>query len=197
MDTALTSTSWGPHNGPQADMYSGAGGYHFSGKSYGTSTHQEKLGCIDCHMPSVAANAGLGDHSFFPQLSTCTSCHANAMDFDINGGRSQTELGLFEIQKALNNAGYLTRSAAAPYQPLSSSELSDGAFDLDKVRPGGGPDGGTLHLTTDQAGGLYDYLIVARDKSLGAHNPKYTRQIMYDAYFATTGMAPTTIVRPQ
>ena len=36
-----------------------------------------------------------------------------------------------------------------------------------------------------------------RDKSLGAHNPKYTRQIMYDAYFATTGLPPTTIIRPQ
>ena len=197
MDTALTSTNWGPHNGPQADVYSGAGGYHFAGKLYGTSTHQEKLGCIDCHMPTVAANAGLGDHSFFPQVSACQSCHANANDFDVNGGRSQTEAGLFELEKALNNAGYLTRSSAAPYQPLSSSQLTDGEFDLDKVRPGGGPDGGTLHLTPDQAGALYDYLIVARDKSRGAHNPKYTMQIMYDAYVATTGMPPTTIIRPQ
>jgi hypothetical protein len=97
---------------------------------------------------------------------------------------------MFELQKALNNAGYLTRSSAAPYQPLSGNQLTDGEFDLDKVRPGGGPDGGTIHLTTDQAGALYDYLILARDKSLGAHNPKYTTQIMYDALFATTGMTP-------
>ena len=35
---------------------------------------------------------------------------------------------------------------------------------------------------------------MARDASLGAHNPKYTRQIIYDAFFAITGHAPSTIV---
>ena len=102
-----------------------------------------------------------------------------------------------ELQKALNDAGYLTRSTAAPYLPLTSAQLADGNFPLDKTRPGGGPDGGTLHLTPDQAGAVYDYLIVARDASLGAHNPKYTRQLIFDAYFAMTGLPPTTIVRPQ
>jgi hypothetical protein len=197
MDTALTKTSWGPHHGPQADVYSGAGGYHYAGLSYGTSTHQQKLGCVDCHMPPVADNGKSPNHSFYPQVAACTSCHSGATDFDINGGRSQTQASLFELQKALNDAGYLTRSEEAPYQALSSSELGDGNFPLDNARPGGAPDGGTLHLTADQAGALYDYLIVARDASLGAHNPKYTRQIIYDAFFAITGHAPSTIVRPQ
>ena len=104
---------------------------------------------------------------------------------------------LFEFQKALNSAGYLTRSEAAPYLPLSSSQLTDGNFPLDKTRAGGGPDGGTQRLTRDQAGALYNYLIVARDASLGAHNPKYTRQLIYDSYVAITGMPPTTTIRPQ
>jgi hypothetical protein len=197
MDTVFTSAHWGPHEGPQADVYSGAGGYHFAGRSYGTSTHQEKLGCIDCHMPEVAANAMSVNHSFYPQVSACTSCHSGVTNFDVNGGRSQTRAGVFELQKALNDAGYLTRSTAAPYQPLTSAQLADGNFPLDKTRPGGAPDGGALHLTPDQAGAVYDYLIVARDASLGAHNPKYTRQLIFDAYFAITGLPPTTIVRPQ
>ena len=196
-DTVLTSLNWGPHEGPQADVYSGAGGYHYGGKAYGTSTHQQKLGCVDCHMPEVVANARSANHSFNAQVSSCVSCHSGATNFDINGGRSQTMAAVFELQKVLNDAGYLTRSTAAPYLPLSARELADGYFPLDKTRPGGGPDGGVLHLTRDQAGALYNYLIAARDASLGAHNPKYTRQIIFDAYFAITGLPPTTIVRPQ
>jgi hypothetical protein len=195
--TPLNNTYWGPHEGPQADVYSGAGGYHYAGKSYGTSTHQQKLGCVDCHMPEVATNAMSANHSFNPKVSACTSCHVGATNFDINGGRSQTMAGLFELQKALNNAGYLTRATAAPYLPLATKELADGFFPLDKTRPGGGPDGGTIQLTADQAGALYDYFLVARDASLGAHNPKYTRQLIFDAYFAITGLPPTTIIRPQ
>jgi hypothetical protein len=193
----LTSANWGPHQGPQADVFSGAGGYHFAGRTYGSSTHQEKLGCVDCHMPEVTANGRSANHSFYPQVAACVSCHANATNFDINGGKSQTQAALFELQKALNDAGYLTRSTAAPYLPLSSRELTDGAFALDKTRPGGGADGGNIVMTANLAGALYDYLIVARDASLGAHNPRYTRQLIFDAYFALTGLPPTTIVRPQ
>jgi hypothetical protein len=196
-DTLLTSVNWGPHDGPQGDVYSGAGGYHYAGKSYGTSTHQQKLGCVDCHMPGVAENNKSANHSFYPQVSSCLPCHPGVTNFDVNGGRSQTQLAVFELQKALNDAGFLTRSTAAPYLPLSDKELADGFFPLDKTRPGGAPDGGNLHLTPDQAGALYDYLIVARDASLGAHNPKYTRQLIYDAYFAITGKPPTTTARPQ
>jgi len=194
---SITSAHWGPHEGPQADVFSGAGGYHFAGRAYGASTHQQALGCVDCHMPQVAANSRSANHSFDPQLSACTSCHIGATSFDINGGRSQVRSSIAELQKALNNAGYLSRSVAAPYQPLSADELADGYFELDETRPGGGPDGGTLRLTADQAGALYNYLIVVRDKSSGAHNPKYTRQLIFDAYFAITGLPPTTLVRPQ
>src|SRR5262249_31925882 len=54
----LSSTFWGPHEGPQADVVSGKGGYHYTGKTYGSSTHLAKLTCVDCHMPSVTNNGG-------------------------------------------------------------------------------------------------------------------------------------------
>jgi formate-dependent nitrite reductase cytochrome c552 subunit len=193
----LTSVNWGPHEGPQADIHSAAGGYHFAGRAYGTSTHQQALNCIDCHMPKVTGNSNSANHSFYPQLSACTSCHIGATSFDVNGGRSQTQAGIFELQKALNDAGLLTRSTAAPYQPLTAAQLGDGFFELDKTKPAVATDAGTPRLTRDQAGALYNYLIVARDHSLGAHNPKYTRQLIFDSYFAMTGVPPTTIIRPQ
>jgi hypothetical protein len=193
----LTSPNWGPHEGPQSDVYTGAGGYHFTGRTYGTSTHQQKLACVDCHMPDVASNGGAPNHSFYPQVSACTPCHVGATSFDIGGGQGQIKAALFELQNALNTAGWITRATTPPYVPLTSAQLADGLFELDKTRPGGGPDGGPTALTADQAGAVYDYLIVARGGALGVHNPKYTKQLIFDAYFAVTGMPPTTLVRPQ
>src|SRR5262249_5226206 len=161
--------------------FSGLGGYHFAGMMYGTSTHQQKLACNDCHMPNAANNGMSPNHSFYAQISACTNCHIGATNFDISGGQSQVKAAMAELQKALNDAGYLTRSAAAPYLPLSNADLGDGHFETDKTRPGSGPDGGTLHLTPDQAGALYNYLIIARGGALGVHNPKYAKQLIFDS----------------
>ncbi len=186
----LTSTHWGPHEGPQADVFSGKGGYQYAGLAYGTSTHQQKLNCVDCHMPDIAANSGVADHSFNPRLRACQSCHAGSTNFDMGGGQSQVRLAMAELQVALSNAGYLTRSASAPYAALQPAELSDNAFALDQARPGGPP------LTASQAGALYNYILVARGGGLGVHNPKYVKQLIFDAYVAVVGTPPLTIARP-
>ena len=190
----LTSTHWGPHEGPQADVFSGKGGYAYAGKTYGTSTHQAKLTCIDCHMPDRADNAGVADHSFNARLSACLNCHAGATSFDVNGGQSLISAAMQELRVALNGAGYLTRSAAAPYAALADADLADGAFDLDQPRPGGGEAGA---LTADQAGALYDYILVARGGARGVHNPKDVQQLVFDSIVAVTGNPPATIPRPQ
>jgi hypothetical protein len=193
----ITSAYWGPHEGPQADIYSGKGGYHYTGLAYGTSTHEQKLACIDCHMPSVASNSGAPDHSFNAKIGACTSCHVGATNFDVNGGQGQVTLAMQELRAALNNAGMLTRGSSSPYPALSASELKDSDFALDKARPGGGMNGGPTVLDADQAGALYNYLILARGSALGVHNPKYTRQLIFDSYFAVTGLPPTSLSRPQ
>lgn len=192
----LTSPFWGPHNGPQSDIYSSSGGYHYANKTYGSSTHQQKLVCVDCHMPNVESNSGAPNHSFYAQLSACQSCHAGTKTFDVNGGQSAVNLSLAELENALNDAGYITRSTAPPYTPLSASELADGQYNLDLARPNGAPDGGTPSLTADQAGALYNYFIVARGAAAGVHNPKYVRQLIYDSFVAVTGQAPKSLARP-
>jgi hypothetical protein len=203
-DTVLTSSHWGPHEGPQSDVFSAKGGYHYALMTYGTSTHQQKLTCVDCHMLSQAAGQDAGaeggatgatwaNHSFAPRIGACVSCHVGATTFDINGGEGQVKAVLFELQKALNDAGYLTRGIVAPYPPLQPSELTDARFELDLTRPGGGPDGGTQHLTADQAGAVYNYILIARGGALGVHNPKYTKQLVFDSYMAIKGVPPTTL----
>ncbi len=188
------SAYWGPHEGPQTDVYSGQGGYHYAGKTYGTSTHQQKLACIDCHMPTVPDNQNAPNHSFYAQLSVCQNCHAGATSFDVSGGQSAIKATLFEMQAALNdttpntlNTNLITRATGAP---LAAADMADGNFNLDLTNPA------IKGLTADQAGAVWNYIIIGRGGALGVHNPKYVKQLLYDSFVAITGHAPTTLVRP-
>jgi hypothetical protein len=182
----ITSVHWGPHEGPQADVFTGAGGYHYANHSYGESTHQQKLSCTDCHMMDVAENGNVPDHSFNPRIAACTSCHVGATTYDINGFESQVQSAMTQIETYLNGQGLLTRAQTAPYLPLDASQLGDGNWDLDQPVPGGTLEGGLL--TQDQAGALYNYILVARGGAYGVHNPRYVAQLLFDSYFALTGL---------
>jgi hypothetical protein len=192
----LTSTTWGPHEGPQADIYSAQGAYQLDGKLYGASEHVTIANkCVTCHMAPVATNGNVPDHTMKPTVKTCTGtagCHSQytGTTFDILGGQTSVKKALFELQRILNDAGLLTRSATAPYVAIDEAELVDGQFHLDKVRPGLTVDGPT-------AGILYNYLLIARGKDMGAHNPRYTKQLLFDAIEKLTGAAPTSgLTRP-
>jgi hypothetical protein len=191
--TRITSSHWGPHEGPQVDVFTATGGYHYAGKTYGTSTHQQRLSCVDCHMPNVASNANVPDHSFNPRLSVCATsgCHTPApMDFNVAGGEATVQGELTDLERALNNQGWLTRSASAPYAPLTDPDggggnVGDGQWTADQPTPG-------VTLTADQAGALYNYLLVARGGAYGVHNPLYEKELLYDSYYAVTGGPPPT-----
>jgi hypothetical protein len=192
----ITSTHWGPHEGPQGDIFTGVGGYHFAGKVYGQSTHQQKLSCTDCHMANVASNSGVPDHSFNPGIAACRQCHATATTFDVNGFESQVQAALTELETWFNSHGFITRASAPPYVPLDPAQLGDGNWKLDLTVAGATLDGGLL--TQDQAGALYNYILVARGGAYGIHNTKYVAQLLFDSYFALTGSPLQTFpTRPQ
>lgn len=194
---AITSPYWGPHEGPQADIYSGVGAYHLDGKTYGNSEHVTIANkCVTCHMAPVATNGNVPDHTMKPTVKTCTAtagCHSQytGANFDILGGQTSVKKALFELQGLLNDRGLLTRGEAAPYGAIEADDLADGQFHLDKARPGQSVDGPT-------AGILYNYLVIARGKDMGTHNPRYTKQLLFDAIEKLTGAPPTSgLVRPQ
>lgn len=189
----LSSVNWGPHEGPQADVYSGKGGYHYAGQTYQNSSHQAfKNGCVNCHMPPVVENAGIGNHSFYAQLSACQQggCHVDTTSFDVIGGMSAMGTNIQDLRVALNDAGYLTRSTAAPYAPLSATDLKDLNFSLDKSRP----DVANTALSADIAGAVYNYLLLARGSASGVHNPLYTRQLVFDSYKAIKSAPPPSLL---
>jgi hypothetical protein len=179
---AVTSVHWGPHEGPQADIFTGQGGYHYPGLTYGESTHEQKLSCIDCHMVSVADNSNVPDHSFNPQLSACQGCHAGTTTFDINTFETDVQSALTQFELFFFQQGMLTRVDAAPYTPLTMDEVGDGNWDEDEPIPGS-TIGGAL-MTEAQAGALYNYILIARGGAFGVHNPKYVAQLLVDSYAA-------------
>jgi hypothetical protein len=187
----ITSVYWGPHEGPQADIFTAQGGYQYTGQTYGTSTHQQKLACVDCHMPDVASNSSVPNHSFNPQLSVCATsgCHAPApTDFNVSGGEATVQGELTDLERALNNQGWLTRSSSGPYAPLTDPDggggnVGDGTWATDLPIPG-------VTLTAAQAGALYNYILVARGGAYGVHNPLYVKELLYDSYEAVTGNPP-------
>ncbi len=197
----LSSPYWGPHEGPQSDIYSGKGGYEFAGMKYGTSTHMTIANaCVSCHMGPNPDNANVPDHSLVPKVSFCKTCHTTyqGTNYDVQGGQSLVRDGLFELQGLLNDAGYLTRSTTKPNLPLQPDELADGQFALDKVRAGSGTNGSNLSIDGPHAGALYNFLLVAHGGDFGVHNPTYTKQLLWDSIVTLKGSDPSSLPsRPQ
>ena len=85
-NVALTSRHWGPHEGPGADLYSGKGGYEFSGKTYSSSTHVTVLtkACVNCHMTPITDNDSYPNHDFKAKVEACavSGCHVGATSID-------------------------------------------------------------------------------------------------------------------
>ncbi len=192
----MNSAYWGPHEGPQADVYSGKGGYHFPGQAYGNSVHTTiASACVSCHMQPVASNMGVPDHSMHPALAYCVTCHTTytGTNFDVQGGQSIVRATLKELEAALNAKGLLTRGSAAPYPALTALQLADGNFEQDKVRPGSNPDGTDQVLDSLTAGVVYNYLIIARSKDFGVHNPTYAKQLLWDSIKQLTGANPKSL----
>ena len=139
-------------------------------------------------MVKVAANGNIPDHSMRPTVSSCAAaaCHANVTIFDVQGGQGVVKAALGELEGLLAALNCLTRSTAAPYVPLTATELADKRYELDKTMPG-------TTLTDLQAGALYNYLLIARGSGWGVHNPTYTKQLLFDSISQLKGAAPAAI----
>ena len=177
----ITSAYWGPHEGPHADVFTGKGGYEYVGKTYTSSSHQGlKDGCVSCHMPAIEANQSVGDHSFFPQLSACKTCHADPTT-TLKTGADRTTTKLQRLRAALAKAGVLSKDGTVAMDPNNMPTDTDFASDVAMPQPKG------TVTAVAVAGALYNYFIFARGGALGSHNPMYTSQLLYDSIQAAGG----------
>jgi hypothetical protein len=139
----VTSTHWGPHHGPQTAMLLGIGG---GGEAEGApATHYSvENTCVTCHL-------GENDnHLFEPNVAACTTCHAGAIDFDINGRQTKTEESLAELKELLEAKGMLEDD-----EPVVDA------------------------YPAAEAEALWNYIFIAHeDSSMGVHNPLYTEALL-------------------
>lgn len=165
-ELTITNARFGPHYGPQANIFIGKGGYEIAGSMpYQNSVHTNIIsdGCITCHMaPPVGYDAGghqmsikYGTSSY--NYSGCSGCHTDAAELTARMNNNREEIyGLtIELRDLLIDHGLLNEGNLLVPTPID--------------------------VTHDQAGAILNYKFVYGDKSHGAHNYKYVKALLINS----------------
>lgn len=168
-DTILiTNQFYGPHYGPQANMFMGKGPVQLPGSmSYQNSPHSSIVGngCVTCHM-STAIGLRAGGHQMrayyvndFGQsvynYSSCNNaaCHPDVSTLDQIRAQNRAEIIalLDQLKNKLVSRGLLNQSG---YVPVPKS------------------------MTQTEAAAVLNYKFVYHDGSRGFHNYLYTKALL-------------------
>ena len=196
-EASKVSSRFGPHHGPQGDLFAGTNAFEFPGKTYGKSAHAEKISdsCVACHqsLPEgrFSLSPAVGGHSFNMagdvhesetlNVSACLSCHP--------GIKQVAGKDVFD-KKAL--ADYDRDGSLEPFQYeveglLSRLKNDEGTGYLQSgIVPAFYDKGGAWKAAKEgtrsvtQMAALFNYTLFIEDRSRGMHNPTYTIQILYD-----------------
>ena len=184
---------FGPHNGPQTDMFWGQNGYQFGDNTItGLNTHTQLTdACVTCHMASVSVDPKavnlLGGHTWkmsgpdstgavVDNTTACQSCHGPITSFD-------------QIPAPYDYAGIAGNGPVPGVQTEVDSLMGKLASKLpDSLVAGTISTSGAKKLTKDQLGAYWDYLLVQKDGSHGVHNAKYTFALLTRALGLVTGV---------
>ena len=161
----ITSSRYGPHHGPHSNNLWGIGGYLVAGsETYpeaGSHAHAN-AGCVSCHMAPVPyGGRSSGGHTFNMtyeyhgheegNIGACTTCHADAEDFDIGGVQTTIEGLVTDLETIFIANGWMDAPGAL-WNASSSAPL---------------------RVSADEAGAMLNYKIITEDRSKGVHNPAY------------------------
>jgi hypothetical protein len=113
--------------------------------------------CVGCHLDEG------NNHSFEPSVTACQECHADAENFDINGVQTEVQAMVDELGELLVAEGVLSENSPDGHPTVTEA-----------------PEG--------VATALYNWIYVAHeDKSLGVHNPAYTKALLQAGLDALAG----------
>ncbi len=172
----LTSSRFGPHHGPQSNLFAGqgkSGAYEIAGATpYENSNHTTMItnACIVCHMGKPYGHIGGGhsmkvvyDNEGTETLNTtaCSSCHTNATSLNNNVKSTQAEIAglLGQLRTILSTKNYL--------------DTNTGLFKASSSKP--------LKLSAVQAKVLYNYAFINEDRSAGVHNYNYAKALLQNS----------------
>ncbi len=162
-DFEITSSRFGPHHGPQANVIMASGLVEIPGsKDYPTTSNKHAgtgNGCVDCHM-AEAYGVQAGGHSMAVAYeyheetvlndAGCVDCHDDGAT-KLEDYKVEMQALMTEISAKLVEKGLMTESGSAV----------------------------TGTTTGKLASALLNYRTIAiEDKSFGVHNPKYVRALL-------------------
>lgn len=170
VETTVGSTHFGPHHGPQTDMFLGVNGITY-GQSIPSSAHRDSItnACVTCHMQGTAttdpAFLVAGGHTFsmtgvkngtnLDMVAACVQCHGPIASFDFQrqdyDGDGIVEGIQTEVKGLLSKLAYLLPPAGQPKADIT----------IDST------------WTKQQLRAAYNYRFVQEDKSFGVHNLAY------------------------
>ncbi len=164
-DVSFGSKRWGPHHGPQAQILNGSGPYEFAGMAKADVHKGVEGGCVGCHMAD-AYGAQAGGHTFnigydyhghtVINDAGCfsSSCHGETEDMTemVEELHVEIEALMVTLAEKLRAAGIMN--------PDDTYAVTDTPF------------------SADIAGAFLNYKFVEEDKSLGAHNPSYVKNLL-------------------
>jgi hypothetical protein len=160
----IANSRWGPHHSVQGDMLFGSNGYEYAGFPYTRTEHRTATenGCVDCHQ-KFTRNSKVGGHTWnmrwtdedgeLLNTAACVPCHGATTSFDRDGIQTEITTLAEELKGLLIARGLLSASGSAV--------------------PG--------TRTSDEAGAIWNYLLIEEDRSLGVHNPNYMRDLLQSA----------------
>lgn len=157
-------------------VLNGTGGQRYADSNYDLSAqspHNRGDRCVTCHMvrtPGVSAGGHtlrMKDERGGLNTAGCLPCHQDVRDFNIGGKQSETKALLESLAETLKarNQGELPRN-----QPGKCNECHRGGTEPFRNDPKG---------VLEQA--FQNYRLFSSDRSLGVHNPAYTRQMLRDS----------------
>jgi hypothetical protein len=166
----ITNFRYGPHYGPQANIFAQSGLFHFPGPRTipPASSNPHRAECSACHMvPGVAANnmVHAGGHVFSLRYGTdganelvraCTQCHASAQSFDFRFFKSEIQGSLTTLQNLLVAEGIMRADGYA----------NTGTF------------------PADVTAAFLNWKYLHYDGSHGLHNPAYIEAVLFNTIAA-------------
>lgn len=151
-DYEITSSRFGPHNGPQATLLEGIMGANVAGSAgypgVGSAAHRQGSSCIACHMGETTDGSD-GGHTWIPTENTCITCHTNGPPAEVTGFAGD----MARLRDLLIAAGAITETGSTVP--------------------------GTYSPQVAQA--TWNYRTLEADGSRGVHNPNYTKALLQNS----------------
>jgi hypothetical protein len=194
----ISSSHWGPHHGPQADMLLGTNGYEFPGKQYSKSVHSllPNANCVSCHMAQPTGRYRLspvvGGHSFSvegevheaPKLNAAgclgSGCHKKMKQVKGSLSFKRKATADYDGNGTIDN---IQEEVQGLYERLINDE-GTGLLQTMKdplYNPKGGFIKTKVTYPVEVVAALYNYKFVQEDRSRGIHNTRYAVQLLMDS----------------